>query len=111
MTRDEAAALVGYLEARTKEGYTLLTWNGLGFDFDILSEESNLLDTCRQLAANHVDMMFHVFCELGHAVGLDAAAKGMGLAGKTEGHEGRLTLPCCGLRGSGRRCCGTSPRT
>ena len=88
MTRDEAAALVHYLEARTREGYTILTWNGLGFDFDIVSEESNLLDTCRKLAANHVDMMFHVFCELGHAVGLDAAAKGMGLAGKTQGVKG-----------------------
>ena len=41
MSREEAAALVHYLEDRTKEGYTLLTWNGLGFDFDILAEESD----------------------------------------------------------------------
>jgi hypothetical protein len=35
-------------------------------------------------------MMFHAFCELGHGVGLDAAAKGMGLAGKTKGMTGEL---------------------
>ena len=34
-------------EDRTKEGYTLLTWNGLGFDLDILAEESGLLDMPR----------------------------------------------------------------
>ena len=32
MSQQEAADLVHYLEDRTKEGYTLLTWNGLGFD-------------------------------------------------------------------------------
>ena len=43
MSQQEAAALVHYLEDRTKEGYTILTWNGLGFDFDILAEESQML--------------------------------------------------------------------
>ncbi len=38
--------------------------------------------------SSHVDMMFHVFCELGHGVGLDAAARGMGIAGKTKGMNG-----------------------
>ena len=41
------------------------------------------------LALGHVDMMFHVFCELGYGVGLDAAARGMGIAGKDQGHEWR----------------------
>jgi hypothetical protein len=63
-------------------------WNGLGFDLDILAEESGMLSECRQLAASHIDMMFHVFCELGHGVGLDAAVRGMGLAGKLEGMKG-----------------------
>jgi hypothetical protein len=63
-------------------------WNGLGFDLDILAEESGMLSECRQLAASHIDMMFHVFCELGHGVGLDAAARGMGPAGKLEGMKG-----------------------
>ena len=88
MSQDEAADLVQYLEDRTKEGYTLLTWNGLGFDLDILQEESGLLSECRELATAHVDMMFHIVCLRGFGVGLDAAAKGMGLAGKPEGMSG-----------------------
>ena len=90
MTREEATALVRYLEDQTKRGYTLLTWNGLGFDLDILAEEAQMLPQCRALAVAHVDMMFHIFCQLGHGVGLDAAAKGMGLAGKTKGMSGEL---------------------
>jgi hypothetical protein len=88
MSQEEAAALVRYLEDQVARGFTLLTWNGLGFDLDILAEESGMLSECRQLAASHIDMMFHVFCELGHGVGLDAAVRGMGLAGKLEGMKG-----------------------
>ena len=33
-------------------------------------------------------MMFHVLCKLGYGVGLDAAARGMGIAGKLEGIKG-----------------------
>jgi hypothetical protein len=88
MSREEASNLVHYLEDRTNEGFTLLTWNGLGFDLDVLAEESHMLAECRALAVAHVDMMFHAFCALGHGIGLDAAAKGMGLAGKLEGMKG-----------------------
>ena len=90
LSREEASNLVHYLEARTREGYTLVTWNGLGFDLDILAEESHMLTECRALALGHVDIMWHVFCQLGHGVGLDAAAWGMGLAGKLEGMTGEL---------------------
>ena len=90
MSRDEAAALVRYLEDQAAQGYALLTWNGLGFDLDVLAEESQMLAKYRKLALAHVDMMFHAFCRLGHGVGLDAAAKGMGLAGKTKGMSGEL---------------------
>ena len=90
MSREEASGLVEYLVSQIGKGYTIVTWNGLGFDFDILAEESGMLAECRAIAETHVDMMFHVFCELGHGVGLDAAARGMGLAGKTKGMSGEL---------------------
>jgi len=90
LTKEEASNLVRYLEDHVAHGYTLLTWNGLGFDLDVLAEESGLLEQCRELAASHVDMMFHAFCQLGHGVGLDAAARGMGLAGKTKGMCGEM---------------------
>jgi hypothetical protein len=90
MSREEAAALVEYLADQVGRGYTLATWNGLGFDFDIVAEESGMWAECRRLAAEHVDMMFHIFCQLGHGVGLDAAARGMGIKGKPEGMSGAV---------------------
>jgi Predicted 3'-5' exonuclease related to the exonuclease domain of PolB len=90
MNRLEAGELVAYLQAQVAAGYTILTWNGLGFDFDILAEESGLLDACTALANEHVDMMFHLFCMKGYPLALDKAAKGMGLPGKTPGMTGDL---------------------
>lgn len=80
--------LVEHLVAAVDSGYTILTWNGLGFDFDVLAEESSELQTCKVLALDHVDMMFHIFCLKGYPLGLDTAAKGMGLPGKTPGMTG-----------------------
>jgi hypothetical protein len=90
MGQDEIQRLVRYLQEMDDNGYTILTWNGLSFDFDILSEESGMMDECSQLALGHVDMMFHFFCLQGYALGLDKAAKGMGLKGKPEGMSGAL---------------------
>jgi hypothetical protein len=85
MTPGDLSDLVDYLCGQVEAGYMIVTWNGLGFDFDILAEESGRHESCRQLAIAHVDMMFHVFCEKGFAVGLDAAAKAMCSRGKTRG--------------------------
>ena len=76
------------LVALTDMGYTLVTWNGLGFDFDVLAEESGRLDDCVRLANEHVDMMVHLFCVKGYPVGLAAAAEYVGIAGKFEGMSG-----------------------
>ena len=90
MNQEQAGELVQYLATQVENGYTIATWNGLSFDFDILAEESGMLAECRNLAVDHVDMMFHVLCRLGFGVGLDAAAKGMGIAGKPEGMSGAM---------------------
>ena len=88
MQRHEAAELVDHLARMANDGYRILTWNGLAFDFDILAEESGAKDVCTQLAWDHVDMMFHVFCRQGYRVALDRAAQGMGIPGKPEGMSG-----------------------
>jgi hypothetical protein len=88
MARGEAGALVSDLSARARDGYTLLTWNGLSFDFNILAEESGLPEECGRLALAHVDMMFHVVCQLGHRISLQKAAEGLGLPGKPPGITG-----------------------
>ena len=95
LTRQQAQSLVNQLTIltdpeQTSEPYTLLTWNGLGFDLDILAEESGMTEQCQQMALNHVDMMFHIFATLGYPLGLDKAAQGMGTPGKPEGMNGAL---------------------
>jgi hypothetical protein len=90
MSQEDAVKLVNHLGEAANDGYSILTWNGLGFDFDILAEESGMIEECKTLALGQVDMMFHAFCILGHGIGLDAAAKGMNLAGKTAGMSGAL---------------------
>lgn len=90
MNRLEAVELVHQLSRFVNDGYSLLTWNGLGFDFDILAEESGMTDECQRLARTHVDMMFHAFCELGYPIGLDRASKAMGLLGKSQAVQSHM---------------------
>ena len=90
MNRAEVGEMVDYLEAEAGRGKTIVTWNGMGFDFDVLAEESGRNETCQELAWTHVDMMFHVFCLKGFAVGLDKAARGMEVGAKTAGMHGAL---------------------
>ena len=90
MSRTQARALVRQLQYLTNTGDTLLTWNGLSFDFNILAEESGMFDECKELALGHIDMMFHFFASKGFPLGLDAASKGMGLPGKPPGMAGAI---------------------
>ena len=99
MTQPDVAAFIRHLSNAVAEGFVPLTWNGLGFDFDVLAEESGLFDECRTLARHHVDMMFHVVCEKGFPVSLNSAASGLGVQGKLAGVEG-ITAP--GLWASGQ---------
>lgn len=82
-----------YLVEMQSSGYPVVTFNGLGFDFDVLAEEVQDLvtfDNLRALALAHIDIAFAMLCEKGYMCGLDAAAKGMRLSGKTEGMSGSL---------------------
>jgi len=88
MTKIELEAVINSFMYWVENGYTLVTWNGLSFDFDVLAEESGMYEECKELALNHIDMMFQFFCIKGFPVGLDATAKGMGLGGKMAGMTG-----------------------
>lgn len=88
MARADVGEFVKFLSASTDAGWVPLSWNGLSFDFDILAEESGLIDECKTLARNHIDMMFHVVCEKGFPVSLKNAAAGLKVAGKLAGVEG-----------------------
>ena len=93
MTQAEARTVVAELLNFVDSGYTLVTWNGLNFDFNVLAEESGLPRECAQLALHHVDMMFHAVCQLGHYVALGNAALGMELPPKTAGITGAGDVP------------------
>lgn len=88
MSRDDVRSTLDDLCAWVEDGYTLVTWNGLKFDFDVLSEESDQLQRCAEIALGHIDLMFHAVCGLGHYVSLPKAAEGLGLGGKTSGMTG-----------------------
>src|ERR1051325_2105972 len=74
MTQLDVQQLVAYLTIMATQGYTVLTWNGAGFDFDVLAEESGDHAECRACAHDHVDMMFHLVCQMGFGVKLQSAA-------------------------------------
>lgn len=90
MTKKEVLEVLDHLWSMVEAGYQIYTWNGLGFDFNIMYKESGNDERCKQMARSHVDMMFHFFCIKGYAISLEKAARGMGLKGKTEGMEGAL---------------------
>lgn len=90
MSSEELSELVRFLVDARDNGATILTWNGLSFDFDILAEESGMVDECKSLARDHVDMMFHAFCQLGYPIGLGKTAEGMGVPGKSSDDAQKL---------------------
>ena len=85
--RERAAALEGYLADLAQAGYTIVTWNGAGFDFRVLAHASGLEAACVELSWAQVDMMFWLHCSKGFSVQLAKAAEAAGSA-KTEGISG-----------------------
>lgn len=63
-------------------GYRIVTWNGCGFDFRVLAQESGMLAELALLTMEHVDLMLMVTFARGHYLSLQAALEGAGLAGK-----------------------------
>lgn len=90
VSRSDAVALVHYLMERAEAGDSIVTWNGLKFDFIVLADESGLNAECRELARAHVDMMFHFFCIKGFPVSLDKAAEGMKVTPKSKVVSGAM---------------------
>ncbi len=80
MIKEDVTAFVEHLKTKLQEGYTIITHNGLGFDFVIVAEESGRTDDCRELAMSHVDMMFHFFCGKGFPIKLNAAVNAIGVS-------------------------------
>lgn len=82
LDKSECIQLVHDLRAIVREGYQLLTWNGTGFDFHVLAQESGLYHECGELALNHIDMMLLVTFRKGWYLSLQKVLDGAGLKGK-----------------------------
>jgi len=83
MPQSQVCVMVQYLREKVEEGYTLLAWNGLHFDLNIIAEESGLWDECHHLAMGMVDPMFHFYYVHGYPVGLQAVTNAMTGESKT----------------------------
>lgn len=93
MSPGEARAMADRLRELQGQGVTLVTWNGLGFDFPVLAQECQDPGYTRMLAEvalAHIDIGFAMLCDKGYMIGLNAAAKGLKLSGKLEGMAGAL---------------------
>lgn len=93
MGRADCIQLVEDLAGYIDNGYTLLTWNGCKFDFNVLAQESGLYERCARMALDHYDLMLMVTFSQGHFLSLQAALDGSGLKGKLKSvtlKDGRL---------------------
>jgi hypothetical protein len=79
LQRRDVRRLVQRLGELVGSGYTLLTWDAMRSEWDLLASQSQDRVFCRQLASQHVDMVFHVVCARGHRLSLEHAAYGMEL--------------------------------
>ena len=68
--------MVKKLQWLADQGYTIVTVNGLGFDFQILAEESDMWRECAYIALlHHCDFMLMSLCGKGWPTGLNALAE------------------------------------
>ena len=82
LTQEGATRILDELSAADDRGDTIVTWNGAGFDFRLLADETGRHADCARLARDSVDMMFQILCDRGHPLALDTALSGMGLPSK-----------------------------
>eukprot|EP01127_Copromyxa_protea_P007295 TRINITY_DN17208_c0_g1_i1.p1 TRINITY_DN17208_c0_g1~~TRINITY_DN17208_c0_g1_i1.p1 ORF type:complete len:288 (-),score=63.80 TRINITY_DN17208_c0_g1_i1:72-935(-) len=82
LSTEDCKEVIQHLKDSVKAGYSIVTWNGTGFDFPILAQEVPSLESdIQELALHHIDIMFLLFCMKGFPLSMEAAAKGMGISG------------------------------
>lgn len=74
--------MIGTLRRMVMNGYTLVTWNGLSFDWRVLAKESGEYGDCIELSRTHCDLMFQVVATKGWRLKQQVACDGMAIKGK-----------------------------
>ncbi len=82
LTVEQSNELVGDLCRWQSEGYGIVTWNGCGFDFPILANNSEAVEECSRLALSHFDLMLLITFQKGWYLSLNKALSGAELEGK-----------------------------
>lgn len=88
MVTEQLNSLINYLMVMSASDYKIVTLNGAGFDFRELAASSGRYESCKQLAWNHYDIFYAIFCQLGYAPGLNKVAQGMNCGSKTQDVDG-----------------------
>ena len=88
MSKDAIKLMLDELKAYADDGRTIVTWNGLQFDFKVIHNAlSGLTEYQRRvadLASKHIDLMYYVFCCKGWPVSQQSACDGSGIKGKVK---------------------------
>ncbi len=84
MTPELVQVMVTDLIELVEAGYTLLTWNGVAFDFKVVEHYAGeFAPLVRAMSwRNHIDMMLLVSFQKGHFLGLDTALAGHNIGSK-----------------------------
>jgi hypothetical protein len=85
--------LADYLIATTEQGNYIVTWNGTSFDGPLVAamcKSEAYEEKLKWVFLNHIDIGVCMAMDKGFMVGLNTAAVGLGVAGKTEGMTGSL---------------------
>lgn len=103
LTEPQALSLLEYLSQQQQAGRPVVTWNGLAFDFDILSEEANNRELASHVAWQHADLMAAFLCVRGHRLSLQQAATACRSHKGAAGIEGGAEAPTLWARGEYER--------
>lgn len=96
MDTDTLRVMCRYLQGQELSRHTIVTWNGLGFDFRMLAQDAldngdrDLAQDWARMALGHCDLAFQMRAERGYMIGLDTAAEALDAARKTEGMHGDM---------------------
>lgn len=71
-----------FLKGLVGLGAKFVTWNGLGFDFSVLSEEMKAKDFLVEIALDHYDLQYQVIKSVGYPISRQRAAQGFGIETK-----------------------------
>ena len=83
LRRRDAKHLVNTLYNYQQKGLPIVSWNGTGFDFQLLARLlPNRKDVIIDMTLKSYDPMFQLLCSIGYMPGLEAAGLGIGLPPK-----------------------------